>query len=79
MNTPPKDKPKVITDPAVTAETDDLNTDNLSTDEAVAAGDTEIISANDENEHQKETEHTEDLNVDQSKVGLNNETDQEFL
>ncbi|RZK81142.1 MAG: hypothetical protein EOO92_05685 [Pedobacter sp.] len=78
MNIPPKDKQKVITDPAVTAETDDL-----STDEAVAAGDTQIKSANedktDDDEHRK-NEAADDLNVDNSQVGLNKEEDNnEFL
>ena len=76
MNIPPKDKPKVITDPALTAETDDLDTD-----EAVAAGDTEIKSANEKNDSEDDriNEAADDLNTDNSKVGLNNEDSEEFL
>lgn len=64
---PPVDKPKIITDPSLTAETDDLNTD-----EAVASADLGSEST------EADTEIREDdgLNIGQDDIGLNhNEED----
>lgn len=61
---PPKDRPKVITDPAVTAETDDLNTD-----EAVASPE---VGA-DPKEVEKPEQAGYGLNTDRADVGLNHD------
>lgn len=73
MKTPPKDKP-VRKDNDASAESDEL-----ATDEAVAAGDTEIIPANEQPATSSNNTAQNDLNVDNTKVGLNSEDQDEIL
>ncbi|RYG54598.1 MAG: hypothetical protein EOO01_01070 [Chitinophagaceae bacterium] len=61
---PPKDKPKVITDPSVTAETDDLKTD-----EDVASPDV----GSEPQEVDTEGNPDDDLNTDNDGIGLNHD------
>ena len=68
-NTPDPHRPKIVTDPAVTAETDDLDTD-----EAVASAEEVAEPANDE---QTETD-ANDLNIDSSDNGLNHDKDDDL-
>ena len=75
MTTPPKDKP-VRKDDDVSAEEDELQSD-----EAVAATDSEIKSADqkDEERYTSEEDASDDLNVDHNDVGLNEDQGEEFL
>ncbi|MES2826923.1 MAG: hypothetical protein V4687_02155 [Bacteroidota bacterium] len=73
MNTPPKDKP-VRKDKDDSAELDDLQTD-----EAVAAPDSEIIPADNQPAPSDDNQAQDDLNIDNTKVGLNSEDQDEFL
>ena len=75
MTTPPKDKP-VRKDDNVSAEEDELQSD-----EAVAAADSEIKSADQKNEERNASEEdaSDDLNVDHNDVGLNEDQGEEFL
>ncbi|MES2830358.1 MAG: hypothetical protein V4687_19510 [Bacteroidota bacterium] len=61
---PPKDGPKIITDPALTAETDDLNTD-----EAVSSPE---IGAEAEKADKPE-EDKKDLPINNAGIGLNHD------
>ena len=75
MTTPPKDKP-VRKDDDVSAEEDELQSD-----EAVAATDSEIKSADQkvEERYTSEEDASDDLNVDLNDVGLNEDQGEEFL
>ena len=68
-NTQDPHRPKIVTDSAVTAETDDLNTD-----EAVASAQEVAEPAKDE---QTETD-ANDLNIDSSDTGLNHDKDDDL-
>ena len=71
MITPPKDKP-VRKDEQKLAEQDELQSD-----EAVAAPELET-ETDQENEEQEENS-ADDLNIDNTQVGLNNEQGEDFL
>jgi hypothetical protein len=75
MITPPKDKP-VRKDDNVSAEEDELQSD-----EAVAAADSEIKSADqkDGERYTSEEDASDELNTDQNDVGLNEDQGEEFL
>ena len=75
MTAPPKDKP-VRKDDNLSAEEDELYSD-----EAVAAADSEIKSADQKNEERNASEEdaSDDLNVDHNDVGLNEDQGEEFL
>ena len=67
--TPPKDTPKIITDPSLTAETDELNTDEA------------VVSAEPGEETQEvETENKEDLglNSEGHNIGLNHDREDDL-
>jgi hypothetical protein len=71
MTTPPKDKP-VRKDEEKLAEKDELQND-----EAVAAADLETDT--DSEDQDPEENSADDLNIDNTQVGLNNEQGEEFL
>jgi hypothetical protein len=66
---PPKDDPKIITDPSLTAETDELNTD-----EAVASPKVGLET------QEVSTENQEDvgLNTDSDDIGLNHDQEDDL-
>lgn len=71
MTTPPKDKP-VRKDEEKLAEKDELQND-----EAVAAADLETDTDSEDQDSEKNS--ADDLNIDNTQVGLNNEQGEEFL
>jgi hypothetical protein len=71
MTTPPKDKP-VRKDEEKLAEKDELQND-----EAVAAAD--LKTDTDSEDQDPEENSADDLNIDNTQVGLNNEQGEEFL
>jgi hypothetical protein len=71
MTTPPKDKP-VRKDEEKLAEKDELQND-----ETVAAADLETDTDSEDQDPEKNS--ADDLNIDNTQVGLNNEQGEEFL
>lgn len=73
MNTPPKDKP-ISKDKESPAEKDELQSD-----EAVSAPDLETEKETHKEDPDTEENSADDLNIDNTQVGLNNEQGEEFL